>query len=102
MSKKSKPVYPPEFKSEAASLVLDQDYSIAQACEAMNVGRTAMTRWVNQLRLERSGQTPEKAIAITEQHRELQLLKKTIKRLEREKEILKKASALLMTDSFSV
>lgn len=97
-----KPTYPPEFKSESASLVLDQGYSIAKACKEMNVGRTAMTRWVQQLRAERAGETPESATAITEHQREIQVLKATIKRLEREKEILKKASALLMTDAFSV
>lgn len=100
MSKK--PNYPPEFKLEAASLVLDHSYSIAKACKEMNVGRTAMTRWVNQLRAERTGETPQTATAITEQQREIQTLKSTIKRLEREKGILKKASALLMTDTFSV
>ena len=31
MSKK--PTYPPEFKSEAASLVFDQNYSIAKDCK---------------------------------------------------------------------
>ncbi len=100
MSKK--PTYPPEFKSEAASLVIDQNYSIAKACKEMNVGRTAMTRWVKQRRAERAGETPEAATAITEQQRDIQALKATIKRLEREKEILKKASALLMTDAFNV
>ena len=100
MSKK--PTYPPEFKSEAAGLVLDQGYSIAKACKEMNVSRTAMTRWVSQLRAERAGETPEAATAITEHQREIQALNATIKRLEREKEILKKASALLMTDAFSV
>lgn len=100
MSKK--PIYPSEFKLEAAGLVLDQGYSIAKACKEMNVGRTAMTRWVNQLRAERAGETPQAATAMTEQQREIQKLKATIKRLEREKEILKKASALLMTDTFSV
>jgi len=97
-----KPTYPAEFKAEAAGLVLDQAYSIAQACDAMNVGRTAMARWVTQLRLERTGKTPEAAIAITAEQREIQALKARIKRLEREKEILKKASALLMLDNFNV
>ncbi len=42
--------FTPEFKREAASLVLDDDYSVPQACDAMNVGPTAMRRWVEQLR----------------------------------------------------
>lgn len=97
-----KKMYPPEFKREAASLVLDQNYTIADACEATHVGRTAMVRWSKQLRLERQGQTPSNATAILPQQREVQALKTRIKRLEREKEILKKASALLMSESFNV
>ncbi len=31
----TKKIYPPEFKKEAASLVLDQGYTRKAACEAM-------------------------------------------------------------------
>ena len=58
---RKKPNYPSEFKLESASLVLDQGYSIAKACKEMNVGRTAMTRWIKQLRAERAGETPQAA-----------------------------------------
>lgn len=37
-----------EFKHESASLVLDQGYSVAQACEAVDVSETAMRLWVSQ------------------------------------------------------
>ena len=94
--------YSPEFKQEAASLVLDQDYTMVEACEAMGVGRTALRRWVNQLRDERSGETPLSAKAISPEHREIQALKEQVRRLQREKDILKKASALLMSEAFSV
>ena len=98
----SKKHYSPEFKQEAAILVLDQDYTVADACEAMGVGRTALSRWVSQLRHERSGETPLAAKAITPEHREIQVLKEQVRRLQREKDILKKASALLMSEAFSV
>ena len=96
-----KKTYPPEFKQESASLVIDQNYTIGAACEAMGVGRTAMTRWVKQLQQERAGQTPS-ASAITKEQREIQALNERIRRLEREKEILKKASALLMSEAYNV
>ena len=41
--------FTPEFKREAGGLVVDQGYSIKEACEAMGVGETAMRRWVKQL-----------------------------------------------------
>jgi len=42
-----------EFKRESAQLVLDQNYAVADAISAMNVGLSTMTRWVKQLRDER-------------------------------------------------
>ena len=41
-----------EFKQEAASLVLDQGYSVPQASRSLDVGETALRRWVDQLRAE--------------------------------------------------
>lgn len=87
------------FKAESASLVLDQDYSIAEACQAVGVGETAMRRWVAQLRSERQGITPKGSKALTAEQQKIQALEAKIKRIEREKEILKKATALLMSDT---
>jgi transposase len=92
--------FSPEMKEEAASLVLDQNYSIKEACEAMGVSNGAMRSWVKQLQSEREGITPTKGKSITAEHREIQDLKAKVKRLELEKEILKKASALLISDSY--
>ena len=86
-----------EFKHEAACLVLDQNYSITEASRSLGIGATAVRRWVGQLREERSGVTP-KSKALTEDQRQIQELQARIQRLEREKAILKKATALLMSD----
>ena len=92
--------YTQEFKREAAELVLDKGYTQREAREAMGVSKSAMSHWVKQLREERDGITPESRKALTDEHQEIQQLKRKIKKLEREKEILKKASALLMLDSY--
>jgi len=86
--------YPIEFKREAATLVVDQGYTLTAACKAMGVGQTAMRRWVKQLQEERGGKTPATSKALTEEHQEIQALREENRRLKREKEILKKASAL--------
>ncbi len=91
--------FTPEFKLEAASLVLDQGYSILQACRALDVGQTALKRWVDQLQFERTGKSPTMP-ALTAEQREIQQLKARIHQLEQEKMILKKATALLMSDEF--
>lgn len=91
--------YNPEFKLESASLVVDQGYSIMSACNAVGVGETAMRRWVKQLRAERAGLTPAGSKALTAEQQKIQALEAKIQRIEREKEILKKATALLMSDT---
>ena len=96
---KSRRTFTPEFKLEAASLVLDQGYSILQACRALDVGQTALKHWVDQLQFERTGQSPTMP-ALTAEQREIQQLKARIHQLEQEKMILKKATALLMSDEF--
>lgn len=88
-----------EFRRESACLVLDAGYSIKDACEAMGVGDTAMRRWVKQLEAERNGQTPVGAKALTPDQQRIQELEKRCARLEREKAILKKATALYMENS---
>ena len=65
----------------------------------MGVGPTALRRWVEQLRQERDGKTPERSKAMTPDQQRIQELEAKIRRIEREKEILKKATALLMSDS---
>jgi transposase len=91
-----------EFKRDSAALVLDQNYSHKEACEAVGVGISAMRRWVHQLQAERQGHTPETGKALTDEQLEIQQLNRKIKRLELEKEILKKATALLMSDTLNV
>jgi transposase len=89
-----------EFKQEAASLVLDQGYSVPQASRSLDVGETALRRWVDQLRAERGGVTP-KTKALTPEQQRIQELERQVNRLEREKSILKKATALLMSDEMN-
>jgi transposase len=97
MTQRNRRSFTKEFKHEAASLVVDQGYSMAEACRAMGVGSTALRRWVQQLQVEHNGLTP-KAQALTPEQRRIQELEKQVQRLEREKSILKKATALLMSD----
>ncbi len=89
-----------EFKLEAASLVLEQSYSIPEAARSLGVGETALRRWVRQLSDERSGTTP-KSKALTPEQQKIQELEARINRLEREKSILNKATALLMSDEMN-
>ncbi|WP_415772263.1 transposase [Pseudomonas sp. LB3P38] len=91
-------VYSREFKLRAASMVLDDNCPVPDVCASLDIGPTALRRWVEQVRKEREGQPVKGTKAITEDQREIQELKAKIKRMELEAEILKKATALLMSD----
>ena len=64
----------------------------------MGVGYSTLGKWVRQLREEREGKTPQDT-PMTPEQRKIRELKKQVERLESEKEILKKGSTLLMSDS---
>ena len=97
---KTRRTFTPEFKLEAAQLVVEQNYSIREVASAMNVGKSTMDKWVRQLKNELK-ETSNHPTAITADQRKIKELEKTIKRIEMEKEILKKATALLMSDSMN-
>ncbi|MGP9826713.1 transposase, partial [Ectopseudomonas khazarica] len=78
--------FTPEFKREAASLVLDQGYSHIEAARSLGLVESALRRWVKQLQEERQGVTP-KSKALTPEQQKIQELEARIDRLEREKTI---------------
>jgi len=90
--------FKPEFRLEVAQLVVDKGYSVREAAEAMNVGKSTVDKWARQLKQERGGAEP-KAAPMTSEQIKIRELENKIRRIEEEKEILKKATALLMSDS---
>jgi transposase len=92
--------FTPEFKVECAQLVLDQGYSVKEAAKSMGIGESTLGKWVAKLKAERGGHVTS-GLPITEEQREILELKKRVQRLELEKDILKKASALLISDSMN-
>lgn len=96
----TKPHFKPEFRHQVAELVVDKAYSIREAAEAMGVGKSTVDKWARQLRKERNGDEV-KAAPITEERRRIRELERENQQLKMEKEILKKATALLMSDSMN-
>tara|TARA_B100002049_G_scaffold230515_1_gene207428 strand:+ start:115 stop:423 length:309 start_codon:yes stop_codon:yes gene_type:complete len=95
--KRQRRSFSPEFKHDSASLVVDQGYSMTEAGRAVDVHENTLRKWVRQLEAERGGSTP-KSKALTPEQQRIQELEARVNRLEREKAILKKATALLMSD----
>src|SRR3569833_4790963 len=96
---KQRRTFSAEFKRDAAALVLDQGYSHLEASRSMGVVETVLRRWVRQLSQERHGVTPQSK-ELTPEQQKIQELEAKISRLAREKAILKKATALLMSVVF--
>ena len=88
-----------KFKLDAANHILNQGYTYREAQDATDVSNGALRNWASQIQKEHQGETQVGTRAITEEQQRVQALEKRIKQLEIEKEILKKATALLMTDS---
>ena len=97
MTRRQRRTFSADFKHGAASLVLDQGFSFAEACRAVDVHENTLRNWVQQLENERGGVTP-KSKALSPEQQRIQELEARVNRLEREKSILKKATALLMSD----
>ena len=100
MTIQNRKTFTSEFKLEAAQLVIEHGYSTGEAALAMNVGKSTMSRWVRQLKSELNG-TATHPTALSPDQRKIKELEKRIRRIELEKEILKKATALLMSDSLN-
>ncbi|AOA06339.1 transposase [Pseudomonas sp. TMW 2.1634] len=94
---KQRRIFSAEFKREAADLVFKQNYSFIEASRSLSIGESALRRWVSQLQQERTGVTPQSK-ALTPDQQKIQELQARIARLEREKSVLKKPTALLMSE----
>ena len=80
--------FTPEFKKDAVALVTEQGYSIAKAAQAVDTSENNLRRWKKELEQEASGERLN-----ADERAELARLKREVKELRMEKEILKKASA---------
>mgnify|MGYP006198792283 FL=1 len=80
--------YPKAFKEEAVTLVNEQGYSAPEAAKSLGINPNLLYRWKDKVDELAAG------TALAEDERaELKRLRKEIKELRMEKEILKKASA---------
>nr|QIV52835.1 hypothetical protein [uncultured bacterium] len=95
---KSRKRYTQEFKDDAVRLVLEQGYSCAEVGRRLGVQENNINRWVRQYR-DKHESTPIEGLTSEQMAAELKRLRKENKRLEMEREILKKAAAFFANES---
>jgi transposase len=80
--------YPPEFRREAVSLVKVSGRSVKQVAGELGVSTESLRIWLKQDQLDRG----ERDDGLTSEERgELRRLRKQVRELEQEREILKRA-----------
>ncbi|MDX2088521.1 MAG: transposase [Kofleriaceae bacterium] len=84
--------FTPEFKAEAVRLCKAGDRSIRQVAKDLDLTETALREWVQRAE-EDPGSGASEELTSAERD-ELRELRKRVKRLEMEREILKKAALL--------
>jgi transposase len=80
--------YSKEFKEEAVALVREQGYSVPEAAKSLGIASNMLYRWKERFEAQLEGK-----VLSEDERDELKQLRKEVKTLRMEKEILKKASA---------
>lgn len=94
---RTRPPYPPEFRREAVALVRSDERTIPQIAESLGVSDQTLRNWVRQVDVDvgrRDGLS-------TEEREELRRLRKEVRTLRQEKEVLAKATAFFARESGS-
>jgi transposase-like protein len=97
MTKRKRRYFSPEFKTEAVRLCQVGDRTIAKVAEDLDLTPSALRDWVRLAEVD-AGSAPAEALTSGERG-ELAELRKRVKRLEMEREILKKAAAFFAKEN---
>ena len=90
--------YTKEFKLDAVSLVLEQGYTRAEASKNLGLNPNVLSRWIKEFESD-DGQAFRGNGKLTPELEEIRKLKAQVKRLEMEREILKKATVFFAKET---
>ena len=92
---RTRPPYPEEFRREAVALVRSDERSIPEIAKALQISDQTLRNWVRQADVDvgrREGLS-------SEEREELRRLRKEVRTLRQEKEVLAKATAFFARES---
>lgn len=97
---KERKVYTAEFKQEAVKLSEQPGVSIVQVAEELGISDHSLYKWRKQAREQGGLAFPGNGkLALTEDQRENQRLRKELERVKQERDILKKAVGFFARES---
>ena len=85
-----------EFKAGAVRLVLDGGKSVGAAARDLDLTESALRNWVEQARADRGKGKP--GVLTSSEHDKLGRLRKEVRELRMERDVLKKATAFFAKD----
>ena len=92
---RTRPPYPEEFRREAVALIRSGQRSLAEASRSLGVSQQTLRTWLKRPRFEEG-----KAEGLTgEEREELRRLRREVRVLREEREILKKAAAFFVKEN---
>ena len=97
MSKRKRRSFTREYKAEVVALIRKGGKNVGAVSRELGLTETAVRRWVQQAEID-SGGGPAGALTTAERE-EFARLRKQVKTLEMEREILKKATAFFAKES---
>ena len=97
MAKRKRRKFTDEFKADAVKLCAAGGRSIGQVAVDLDLTETALREWVRRAGVD-AGEGPPGPLTTVERE-ELSRLRKQVKRLEMEREILKKAAAFFAKEN---
>ena len=97
MAKRKRRAFSAEYKAEVVELIRKSGKSVGAVARELDLTETAVRRWVQQAEIDSSG-GPAGALTTAERE-ELAKLRKRVRTLEMEREILKKATAFFAKES---
>ena len=89
--------YSKQFKIDAVKLVTEQGYKVSEAARNLGIHHSSLRHWKKQLETDGNQSFPGKG-HMTSDKEELYRLRKEVKKLRMEREILKKAAAFFANE----